>query len=170
MVAGLEDEIASKRISFEYAVISKAREISTAVLIVDADSQNALSVGTTTSALLQILTSNGFKVRSASLAADAVAGKDDASVLASAKASLAGQAERFIYGTTRVVSVRDDQGQKIATVSAEVKVVELATGRMLYTSIKQVPAVASTEKEALEAARRLLGQKTVGEELAAQLP
>jgi hypothetical protein len=170
MVAGLEDEIASKRISFEYAVVSKAREISTAVLIVDADSQNALSVGTTTSALLQTLTGNGFKVRSASLAPDAVAGKDDASVLASAKASLSGQAERFVYGTTRVVSVRDDQGQKIATVSAEVKVVELSTGRMLYTSIKQTPAVAPTEKEAVDAARRLLGQKNLGEELAAQLP
>lgn len=170
MVAGLEDEIAGKRVSFEYAVLSRARTVPTAVVVADADSSGALSVGTTSSALLQALSSAGFRVSIATLGADAIAGRDDAAILSAAKGSLAGRAERLAYGTTRVVSVRDDRGQKIATVSAEIKVVELATGNILYSAVKQVPAVATSEREAVEAARRQLGQKTIGEDLAAQLP
>ncbi|GAB1484620.1 hypothetical protein MASR2M78_34380 [Treponema sp.] len=170
LVAGLEDEINTKRINFEYSVVSKARSIPMAVLIVDADSSGAISIGTSSSALLQVLSQNGFVVRAAGMTADAISGKDDASVLAEARVTLRGKAERFAYGTTRVVSVKDDRGQKIVSVSAEVKVVELASGRILYSSIKQVPGVASSEKEAVEAARRQLGQKTLGEDLASSLP
>ena len=63
-----------------------------------------------------------------------------------------------------------DRGQKIATASADVKVVELSSGRMLYSTVKQASAVASSEAEAVESARRTLAQKTVGEDLAASLP
>ncbi|MCA1949941.1 MAG: hypothetical protein LDL24_05195 [Treponema sp.] len=170
LVAGLEDAIADKRITFEYTVLSQAKNIPTAVLIVDTDSAGSLSVGTTGSALLQTLSSNGFKVSAAALAPDQIAGKDDTAILAAAKTVLAGKAERFIYGTSRVVSVKDDKTQKIVTVSAEIKVVELASGRILYSSVKQVPGLGTTEKEAMEAARRQLGQKTIGEDLAAALP
>ncbi|WP_156789679.1 hypothetical protein [Gracilinema caldarium] len=170
LVAGLEDAIADKRISFEYTIVSQAKNIPMAVLIVDTDTGGNLSIGTTGSALLQTLSSNGFKVLVAPMTADQIAGKDDSAILAAAKTALAGKAERFAYGLSRVVSVKDDKTQKIVTVSVEVKVVELASGRILYSSVKQVPGLGSTEKEAMEAARRQLGQKTIGDDLAAALP
>ena len=170
MVAGLEDEIAAKRVSFAYAVTSAARSIPTAVVIADADADGALSVGTTTSALLQVFAKNGFIAFAAPMAAEGIVGADDAAILAAARAALAGKAQRLAWGTTRVVSVKDDSGKKVATVSAEIKVAELATGRLLYSSVKQVPALGSTEREAADAARRALGLKTIGEDLAASLP
>jgi len=170
MVAGLEDAIADKRASFEYTVVSLARSIPTAVLVADADGAGALAIGITSSALLQTLSKNGFKVSAAPMPAALIAVGDDAAILAAAKAALAGKADRLAYGVSRVVSVKDDRGQKIATVSVEVKVVDLADGRILYSSVKQVPAVGASEKAAVDAARRQLGQKTIGEDMAAQLP
>jgi hypothetical protein len=170
LIAGLEDAIADKRISFEYTVVSQAKNIPTAVLIVDTDAGGNLSIGTTGSALLQTLSANGFKVSVAPMTADQIAGKDDSAILTTARKALAGKAERFAYGESRVVSLKDDRNQKIVTVSAEIKVVELASGRILYSTMKQVPGIGSTEKEAMEAARRQLGQKTIGDDLAAALP
>ena len=170
MVAGLEDEIAAKRVSVEYSVVSAAKSIPTAVLIVDMDSSGAAAVGTTSSALVSALASNGFAVMTAPLGADAVAGKDDASVLASAKAGLGPAVKRFVYGTARIASVRDDNGQKITTVTADVRVVELATGKLLYSSTKQASAVSANEREAVESARRQLGLKAIGEDVVSSLP
>lgn len=170
LVAGLEDAIADKRITFEYTIVSQAKNIPMAVLIVDTDSMGKLSVGTTSSALIQTLSSNGFKVSVAALSPEQIAGKDDTAILSAAKTALAGKAERFAYGVSRIVSVKDDKSQKIVTVSVEVKVVELASGRILYSSVKQVPGLGTSEQEAMEAARRQLGQKTIGDDLAAALP
>lgn len=170
MVAGLDDEIAAKRVSFSYSVVSAARAVPTAVLIVDADSSGAVSVSVASSAILEVLSKNGFNVIAAPLGAEVIAGADDAAILATAKKTLDGKTQRLAYGTTRVVSVRDDSGKKVATVSAEIKVVELSTGRLLYSVLKQAPAVGNTEQEAADAARRTLGRKVIGEDLAANLP
>lgn len=171
MVAGLEDEIASKRVSFSYSVVSAAKDVLTAVFIVDLEASGAPAAsGNTTTALISTLASNGFSVSQAPLSADSVAGKDDGAVLAAAKAAVGTKAERLVYGTSRVVSSKDDRGQKIVTVSAEVKAVELSSGRILYSATKQASAVSSTEAQAAAAARRQLGQKLIGEDLAANLP
>ncbi len=168
MIAGLEDEIAAKRVSFAYTVASAARSIPTAVLIGDTDA-GGLSVGTTSSALLQVLARNGFSAFAAPMAAEDL-DADDTTILETAKTALAGKAQRLAWGTTRVVSVRDDSGKKVATVSAAIKVADLSTGRILYSSVKQVPALGGTEREAADAARRALGGQIIGEDLAASLP
>jgi hypothetical protein len=169
MVAGLDDEIAAKRVSIEYSVVSSARSIPTAVLVVDVDASGAAVVGTTSAAFVSVLASNGFAIVPAALGPESIIGKDDPSILETAKASLGG-AKRFAYGTATIASVRDDGGQKIATVSAEIKVVELATGRILYSASKQASAFSSNERGAVESARRQLGQKVLGEDVAANLP
>lgn len=170
MVAGLEDEIAAKRLSVEYSVVSAARSVPTAVLIVDVDASGAAAVGTTSSAFVSVLASNGFSVSAAPFGPEVVVGKDDASILAAAKAGLGSGIKRFAYGVAKISSIRDDGGQKIATVSIEAKVVELATGNVLYSAVKQASAFSSGEREAVESARRLLGQKALGEEVASSLP
>jgi len=170
MVAGLEDEISAKRVVFEYSVLSGARKIPTMVLIADIDVSGKVSAGTSSSALVAALASNGFMVNAAPLAVEDIAAKDDNAIYESVKAALAGKTERFVYGTTRVLGVKDDKGQKIATVSADIKVIELATGRILYAATKQASTVAASEQQAVESARRQLGQKTIGEDLASNLP
>lgn len=169
-VASLEDEIAAKRVTFDYSVVSAARSVPLAVLVVDLDASGSAVSASTSAALVSTLASNGFNVAPAALSADAVAGKDDRAVLDAARAALGSSAKRFAYGTTRVASVRDDRGQKIVAVSATVKVVELETGRVLYSAAKQASAVAQDAEQAAESARRQLGQKTIGEDLAASLP
>ncbi len=169
LVAGLEDEIAAKRLSFAYSVVSAARSIPTAVWLADADADGVRPAGAASAALLQVLAKNGFAAFDAAQPAAAFASGDDAAVLAAARKALAGKARRLAWGTVRVVSVRDDSGQKVATVAAEIKAADLETGRILYSSAKQVPAVGSTEREAADAARRTLGL-ALGEDLAAQLP
>lgn len=166
MVAGLEDEIAAKRVSFTYSVVSAARSIPTAVWIADTETDGTTS-GVTSSALLQVLAKNGFIAFAASLAPEGL-GSD--AVLGAARAALAGKARRLAWGTTRVISVKDDSGKKVATVSAEIKVADLETGRLLYSAVKQVPALGGTEREAADAARRTLGGQVIGEDLAANLP
>lgn len=170
MVAGLEDEIAAKRVVFEYSVLSAARSVPTAVFIVDTDQSGAAVVGTTSSAFLSTLAANGFNVSPAGMAPDAIVGKDDSAIASAARAALGSTVQRFAYGVTRVASVKDERGQKIVTVSAEVKVIDIASGRILYAASKQASAFASAESQAIESARRQLGQKTFGEDAAASLP
>ena len=162
MIAGWEDEIAAKRVSFSSSVVSAAKNVPTAVFIVDLEASGAPAAsGNTTTALISTLASNGFSVSQAPLSADSVAGKDDGAVLAAAKAAVGAKAERLVYGTSRVVSSKDDRGQKIVTVSAEVKAVELSSGRILYSATKQASAVSSTEAQAAAAARSQVGQQII---------
>jgi len=106
----------------------------------------------------------------APLSAEQIMGADDTTILALVRKALTGKADRFIYGTTRIAGIRADGNQKIATVSAEVKVVELSTGALLYSTVKQASTVAGNDEAAIEAARRQLGQKLIGEDLMGSLP
>lgn len=169
LAVSLEDIIASKRIAFDYTLISRAKEVPTSVFIVDQASDGTLSSGQTSTALTQTLVRNGFSVGTISLDPDIVASGNDSGI-AQAAAALSGKAERLIYGITRVVSIREDGTQKIATVSAEIKVIEIASGRVLYSAVRQIPALAGSESGAVDAARRQLGQTIIGEDLAASLP
>jgi len=83
---------------------------------------------------------------------------------------LGDSAKRLIYGTTRVLSVVDDNGQKIAKVSAEISVVDLESGVILYSSNKQTGTFGSSAAIAVDSARRQLGQKVIGEDLVARIP
>lgn len=169
-VSGLEDAIATVRASFSYNVASAAASVPTAVLIVDLDESGAPIPGETTmTALLASLVSNGFSATRATLPAGAMVGKDDGEVFAAA-AVLRPQATRLIYGTTRVLSVKEDRGQRIVTLGAEVKAVDLESGRVLYASTPQTSAVSSSEAQAVSSGRRQLGQTLLGADLAAKLP
>jgi len=169
LTVALEDVIASKRISFDYTIVSRAREIPASIFIVDQGSDGSLSAGATAAALTRTLVSNGFSVSSVSLDPGLVASGNDAA-LAQAAAALPGNAERLIFGITRIVSIREDGTQKIAMVSAEIKVMEIESGRILYSAVRQIPAFAGTEAGAVDAARGQLGQNIIGEDLAASLP
>jgi hypothetical protein len=41
---------------------------------------------------------------------------------------------------------------------------------MLYSAVRQASAVSSNERQAVDAARRQLGQKAIGEDMASSLP
>lgn len=170
MVAGLEDEIVAKRVVFEYSVASNARSVPTAVFIVDLDASENASTATSSSALQQALTANGFTIIPVNVPASVILTGNDVSIPQAIKAALGSKAQRAVWGISRVVRVKDDQGQKMATVSAEVKVADLATGQILYTAVKQAIGMGANEAQAIDAARRQLAQKTIGQELAASLP
>lgn len=170
MVAGLEDEIVAKQVAFAYTVLSQARSIPTAVFIVDIDAAGASSSSTSGSALQQALTSNGFTVIPLSLDTGVVLSGNDVSIPKAAKTALGTRARRLVWGITRVVEVKVDGGQKVATVSAEVKVADLETGQILYSAVKQAIAMGANDMQAVDAARRQLAQKTIGSDLAAALP
>ena len=47
---------------------------------------------------------------------------------------------------------------------------DLASGQILYTVAKQAIGMGANEQQAIDAARRQLAQKAIGQELAASLP
>jgi len=61
----LEQLVKSKSIGFTYNIISRAKEIATAVMIIDQDNSGVSTGKTETSAgILEVLTAEGFSIRS----------------------------------------------------------------------------------------------------------
>jgi hypothetical protein len=174
LIAGLEDEIAGKRAQFDYQVLSGARTVPTAVFVVDLDAANRATSSTSNSALQQALSSNGFNLIPITMDVQTLLSGNDVSIPKAAKTLLGNRAKRLVWGISRVVKIADDTtvggAQKIATVSAEIKVADLESGQILYTVIKQAIAMGGSEAQAIEAARQQLAGKTIGSDLSSSLP
>jgi hypothetical protein len=171
LVSGLEDQIAAKKVSFSYVVGSAAKSAKTAVVLLDvAADGSALATKLASPALLDALAKEGFAVRSPGFDAGAILSGDDAAVLAAARKALAGTADRLAYGTVRLDSIGEDSGMKVAGATASVKVIDIASGAVLYSTTKTGEAVGSDDRAATEAVLRQLAGKTIASDLAASLP
>jgi hypothetical protein len=167
----LEDEIQSKRAEIAYEVSSAARSVPTAVALVDLDDAGTPIVGARTEAgLVEALVKEKFDARSGGLDASLVAKMDDATILAAAKAAPGKKFGRLVYGTAKITGVRKDGSMYLADSKASVKVVELATGTLLYSAEKAATGMGSDEATARAAAYRELGLNAIGKDLLASLP
>ena len=164
----LVDELRAKYVEVPYEISSGARGISMAVALVDLDENGTPVAGAKAqSGLLEALIREKFAVKGIAVPGDALASMDETAIAAAAKA--AGAFERIAFGSASIVSVRKDGTSYLATGKAGVKVLEVASGNVLYSLERSATGLGSDEKSARAAAYRELGMNAVGRDLLANL-
>ena len=168
-VDGLEQVIGQKNVSFTYEVVSRAREVATAVFVTDLDrGRNPMGRTDTTSGILEILSGEGFKV--AGLPQDAsMASLSDAAFRNAVLTAYGNTYERVIFGTSEIASFEESSGAYLVQVSGTVNAIDLNTGNVLYSSNKTSRARGQSETGIISQAFKSLG-KLLAEDLANNLP
>jgi hypothetical protein len=169
-VGGLEDVAAGKRVVFNLSTFSSAREIETGIAVVIIDESGSPSAGKEFAAgIMKALSDARFQLKTVAMDPAALAGEDDAAIIAAAAAKTAGgKTARVIFGTARFESSESDSGNVFAKVSGTVKVADLKTGAILLTVAKTKAALGKTEAAARAAAFQQLGQD-IGQDIANKL-
>ena len=168
-VEGLEELINKKRISIEYTVISRAKEIATGIAMMDVDrAGNARNVSDSQAGLLESLSEAGFRVRPLELPVS-LQDSSDREIITAARNRFGNQVERIIFGVAAISEFSEDGGNYIVKVSGTVKAADLKTGEILYTGNSFKRSRGSNTQSALSAAFKGLGRE-LGKEMAAGLP
>jgi len=167
-VQALEELARTKSVRFAYESLSLAGTIPTGIAVFDLDATGSpIALSETSSGLLGELGKAGYKVVSLPVAAASVAGRQDSQVISSL-AGFQGQVERVIFGTARITDTVQEGGTIIIQVAGTVKVVELATGKVLLTVNKTKRAQGTNASSALATAFKKLGED-FGQAIANQL-
>jgi hypothetical protein len=164
----LEREMGAKYLDVPYEVGSGARSVSMAVSLVDLDEDGSPVAGSKAQAgLLETLLREKFAVKGIAIPPEKLAAMDDAAVVQAVKT--AGSFERVAFGTASVESVRKDGANYLANGKAVVKVLDLASGSLLYQAERGATGLGSDEKSARAAAYRELGRSAIGVDLLSSL-
>lgn len=165
-----EQLIATKEVAFTYTVESMAKEIPTAVMIVDVDNGgNNTGRTETASGLLESLSGEGFNVGTVT-AFPNLQGSSDAAVIKSASDSFGGRYGRIIFGTVGISDFRESDGRFTVKVSGDIKVADLETGEILFSSgTKFKTALGNNAQSAMSAAFKQFG-KMIGDSMVNSLP
>jgi len=167
----LSEDLAGRTLLFEYTIASEARNVPTAIFVVDLDAAGK-PAGTTGAqgGLMEALAKESFKVSMANLDPALAAAMDDAGIAAAAKATLGATVGRIIYGTARIDSVTKDGSMFQITARMTVRCVDLATGALLYSTEKTAITVATDEASGRRTALAQVARDTVAKDLMANLP
>jgi len=164
----LEDELRARSTEIPYEVASAARNASMAVSIVDLDEAGSAAGSSAQAGLVEALIREKFNVKAVAVGKAALEEMDDGAVLAAVKA--AGSFDRIAYGVARIDEVRKDGANYVASGKATVKVLDVASGGILYSAERAAMGVGPDESAARRAAYRELGASAVGKDLLANLP
>ena len=166
----VENLIGDKEASFVYNVVSGARNIPTAVMIADVDNGGtALNKSETASGVLEVLTQYGFSVGTIP-AQMALLQRSDAEMVSTVRNQFGNRYSRVIFGTVGISDFREDDNRYMVKVSGNVKVADLDTGEIIYSSGDLFKsAIGQNLQSAMSAAFKQYG-KTLGESLARSLP
>lgn len=169
-VDSLEDLALDKRVTFRYEVVSNAKNIPTALSIIDLDSAgNPTGKRETASSVMDGLSSADFKVR--------LAGAPDAMILSGGRTAVerevltrfGNEVRRLAYGTARIDEFEERDGNFFVKVRGEVTVTELETGEVIASVNRTKRSRGTNVGSAISAAFRGLGQE-IGKELVNSLP
>ena len=163
----LAAELKAKIVDVPYEVVSNARGAAMAVAILDLDEAGEVAGTLAQAGLIDTLLREKFSVKGIAVPKEAVIAMDEAAVAA---AAAAGKYQRVAFGTARVASVRKDGSNYLATGKATVKVLDVASGRILYSAERGATGFGSDEKSARAAAYRELGMNAVGKDMLSNLP
>jgi hypothetical protein len=166
----IEQLVNSKSIGFTYNVISRAKEIATAIMIMDQDSSGASTGKTeTASGILEVLTSEGFSIRTIDVD-PAILKLGDENLVESISNQYSLQFERLVFGTVGISDYQKDGDRFTVKVSGDIKVVDLTNGEILFTSGNRFKsAMGNNAASAMSTAFKQFG-KVVGESMANNLP
>jgi hypothetical protein len=158
-VEALEELARGKSVRFAYESLSLAGTIPTGIAVFDLDATgNPITMTETAAGLLGELGKAGFTVVSLPVAAAQVAGRPDNQVIADLAAGYQGQVQRAIFGAARIADTVQEGQTIIIQVSGSVKVVDLASGKVLLSVNKSKRAQGSSPSAALSTAFKKLGE------------
>ncbi len=169
-VEALEKMIQSKRAVLPYTVVSRAKEIPTGVYVADEDNSGALTGKTdTASGILEALSKQNFDVKSLPVS-DPPAGRSDDEIIRYVKQKYGSSIKRLVFGTAGIAGFQEENGMYSVKVSGDIKVVDLATGKILFSSgTRFKTALGSNLNSAISAAFKQFG-KEVGRMMMNTLP
>ena len=157
-VEGLEQVLSQKRTVFQYEIISTARDVPTAVLLMDRDrGGNPLERTDTASGFLEVLTGQGFQVSLLDLSADYI-GLSERELLNRLIRQWGDKYERIILGFASIDSFEEADGAAMVLVSGEAKAVDLSSGTILYSASGSSRARSTSQTGTITAAFKKLGQ------------
>ncbi|MBN1412001.1 MAG: hypothetical protein JW969_14225 [Spirochaetales bacterium] len=149
ILEGLEDLAVSKKAVFQYSVSSNAKNISTGLVILDLDEDDTpMSKSATQASILAALTAEKFKVRNLSINPKELKDKSDYDIIEMLTKKFKNQVERVIFGTVRVLSYTENDGMKFAKCTATVQIVDLGTGEVLLTLVKNTNGMGADDNTA----------------------
>jgi hypothetical protein len=155
----MEELVRGKSVRFAYESLSLAGAIPTGIAVFDLDATGSpMGMSETASGLLGELGKAGFKAVSLPVGAAEVAGRSDDQVIPALSAGYGGQVERVIFGTGRIADTVQEGQTVIIQVSGTLKVVELASGKVLLAVNKTKRAQGSNAAAALSTAFKKLGE------------
>ncbi len=170
LIAGLEDAVNSKRVNFEYSVVSRAKDVPTGIVVLDTDAAgNPTGSSNAAAGLLEALSGDGFKVRTLAFNATKLKSMSEADFVKSVSSSFGSQIERIIFGVIGVDEYEEGRGTIQVRVAGTVKAIDLKTGQTLYTKRLFKRSVGSNSEGTMNSAFRNVGLD-FGKDLSKNLP
>jgi len=156
-VDGLEALVASRKATFRFTVESSAGAVTMGILVLDYDANGALvgmadSAGAAQSALA------GYSVRNLAFTSADVAGKSTNDLVAMVKSRYGGQIQRLVLAQVRIAEIGPRSGRIFAKSTADLQVVDLASGSILHSASKEKLAMGATNQAAQSQAFRDIGR------------
>jgi hypothetical protein len=152
-----------------FVVLSRAREIPTAVLVQDTDATGVLMPASqTAAAIMETLSQLGFAIRSVSVDMSQLQGQSVAQLVPQLRERLPADVQRVIVGNVAITDFRQEDGY-LARVSGAVTAVDLESGSVLFSASGVKNALSRTADRAIATAFSELGRQ-LAEQLAANMP
>jgi len=159
-VQALTDLAASKKVNFEFKVISNAKNINTGIALVDVDQdKNPLGSSKTSAALLKYLSAEKYKIKNLSVTEDQLIDVSDSDVIDMLTANFSTKVERAIFGTATILEKSNSDGKIMVKTTASIQVVDLVTGDILLSVVKSVNGMGNNDEQATNNAFSNLGDE-----------
>ncbi|MBN1798641.1 MAG: hypothetical protein JW822_08680 [Spirochaetales bacterium] len=132
-VDGFKRLALSKKVIFDFTVLSRVKDIPSGIIVADLDSNGQLISGSnhTASGILESLTQNGFNIKQVAMSPALILNKSDGTIIQLIKNNTTG-VERAIFGTAQILDERKDGSRYIVKVTGTIKVVDIASGKILF--------------------------------------
>ena len=168
-VDAVEAAVTNVRASHRFSVVSRARELATAIIIADTDVTGALMpVHRTADGVREILRQAGFSVVSADVDYARIAELPEAELAPYLQSVLPTSVERVIVGVASITDFNESEGY-LVRVTATLHTIDLVIGESVHQVSAVKNAQSSSATGAVTSAFLSLG-RGLGEELAASLP
>jgi hypothetical protein len=168
-VYAVEESAAKNKAQIPYTVVSNAKNVPTSVMILELG-QNGQPTGNSglNSGVLSALSSEGFAISVIQGDASILQGKSDSQALAAVRPLIGSGVQRVILGTGNIIDVNEGSGVTVRA-SVNVKVLDVNTGAILYSSNSTKRARGSNTNSAISSVFRQLGEE-VGKDMVNKLP
>jgi hypothetical protein len=165
----LQTALANARASYRFASVSRAREVPTAVLVVDTDASGLpMPDQRTASGITEALSQAGFSLVPAGVDNASIVGRPAEALGQYLRSVMPPDIDRAIVGTAEITGFNDSEGY-LVRVRATLYAVDLATGELVHSVSGVKNAQSSSATGAINSAFLSLG-RTLGQELVSTLP